>query len=468
LAPLPRTRLPRGKKWPQLDELAAQRRARAFPISAYDEIPHHLRHGRPVLASFYVHRSNWYGGDSAKPGLLRAPEPDEPLLGSVLLTIVGFDEADGSIRFAHSWGDGWGDRGFGSMERETAEAIFAGGLMWAIEPRTEDGFRWASPAITAVAPDGTTVAAEPAAPKRRAPRRRRSGLLRKVYDAKSQLTSDFEGLTLARGEGDAATGDAAVDETYDAMGAFFNFFLEVFDRRSLDDEGAPLEAVVHYGSSFSNAWWDGQRLIVGDGDAKLFNGFYSCPEVLAAELSHGVIARETQLSYDGESGALSQSIGQVFGLLVKQHALKQDVESADWLVGAGLFLPEVNAKALFSMAAPGSAYDDPSLGKDPQPAHMSDYVKTEADNGGIHTNAGIPNHAFYLVATALGGNAWERSGRIWYEALCASGESQAIGFRQFAESTLAAARRMYGARSKELKAVRQAWTEVGVLEPSRS
>ena len=55
------------------------------------------------------------------------------------------------------------------------------------------------------------------------------------------------------------------------------------------------------------------------------------------------------------------------------------------------------------MKAPGTAYDDPRLGKDPQPAHMDDYVETTEDNGGVHINSGIPNHAFYLAATALGG-----------------------------------------------------------------
>ena len=64
------------------------------------------------------------------------------------------------------------------------------------------------------------------------------------------------------------------------------------------------------------------------------------------------------------------------------------------------------------MKAPGTAYDDPRLGgKDPQPAHMGDYVDTTDDNGGVHINSGIPNHAFYLAATALGGHSWEKAGR---------------------------------------------------------
>jgi hypothetical protein len=91
----------------------------------------------------------------------------------------------------------------------------------------------------------------------------------------------------------------------------------------------------------------------------------------------------------------------VFGALVKQHVLKQTAQQADWLVGAGLFKETVKARALRSMAEPGTAYDDPVLGKDPQPAHMKDIVVTRQDNGGVHINSGIPNRAFYLAATAI-------------------------------------------------------------------
>jgi Zn-dependent metalloprotease len=63
----------------------------------------------------------------------------------------------------------------------------------------------------------------------------------------------------------------------------------------------------------------------------------------------------------------------------------------------------INGKGLRSMSEPGTAYDDPLLGKDPQPAHMKDFIKTREDNGGVHLNSGIPNRAFYLAATAIGG-----------------------------------------------------------------
>src|SRR5262249_38795731 len=119
----------------------------------------------------------------------------------------------------------------------------------------------------------------------------------------------------------------------------------------------------------------------------------------------------------GQPGALNEHMSDVFGTLVKQHQLGQTADQADWLIGAGLFAPGVKGKALRSMKEPGTAYDDPRLGKDPQPANMKDYVDTQEDNGGVHINSGIPNHAFCLAALSIGGNAWEKAGAVWYRAL---------------------------------------------------
>src|SRR5678815_4747497 len=126
---------------------------------------------------------------------------------------------------------------------------------------------------------------------------------------------------------------------------------------------------------------------------------------------------EAKLTYSQHPGALNESMSDVFGSLVKQYSLNQSAADADWLIGAGLLAAGVNGVALRSMKAPGTAYDDRVLGKDPQPAHMKDYVNTISDNGGVHINSGIPNHAFYVVATELGGFAWEKAGKIWYVAL---------------------------------------------------
>ena len=120
--------------------------------------------------------------------------------------------------------------------------------------------------------------------------------------------------------------------------------------------------------------------------------------------------------------------------------------------------------ALRSLAAPGTAYDDDVLGRDPQPAHMDDYVQTTDDNGGVHINSGIPNHAFYLTATALGGRAWERAGLIWYRTLTSGTLAPTSDFAAFARVTVAAAEAEYGEGSEEVDAVRAGWTGVGVFD----
>jgi Zn-dependent metalloprotease len=276
-------------------------------------------------------------------------------------------------------------------------------------------------------------------------------------------TEDPAHARIVRNEGDEKpTGDAAVDEAYDGLGATYTFYWETFQRNSIDDEGLPLKGYIHYGEGYDNAFWDGQEMVFGDGDGTLFNRFTISLDVIGHELTHGVTEDEAQLVYFRQSGALNESVSDVFGSLVKQHALGQTTDTADWLIGAGL-IANAPDQALRSMKAPGTAYDHPLLGKDTQPAHMDDYVRTVTDNGGVHINSGIPNHAFYLAAAKIGGKAWEKAGRIWYETLRDPRLTPTASFRTFARITLRAAQRLgYDAGSTEYEAVKQAWAEVGL------
>jgi Zn-dependent metalloprotease len=151
----------------------------------------------------------------------------------------------------------------------------------------------------------------------------------------------------------------------------------------------------------------------------------------------------------------------VFGSLVKQYHLQQTAGEADWLIGQGLLTANVHGVALRSMKAPGTAYDDPVLGKDPQPAHMNDYVNTINDNGGVHINSGITNHAFYVVATELGGFAWEKAGQIWYVTL-RDKLTATSNFQACANLTYQTAADLFGANSLEQQAVKKGWAEVGI------
>jgi Zn-dependent metalloprotease len=206
-----------------------------------------------------------------------------------------------------------------------------------------------------------------------------------------------------RAKGAPATGEEATDEAYSGVDATLAMYAEVFDRDSFDDKGALVRATVHYEKDYDNAFWNGQQLVFGDGDGKVFGLFTRPIDVLGHEFTHAVTQYTANLTYNGQSGALNESISDVFGSCLKQRVNRQSAAQADWLIGAGIFLPSVQGKALRSMAEPGTAYDDPVLGKDPQVASMKDYVNTTEDNGGVHTNSGIPNRAFNLAATAIGG-----------------------------------------------------------------
>jgi Zn-dependent metalloprotease len=282
---------------------------------------------------------------------------------------------------------------------------------------------------------------------------------RTIYNVHNTMELPGE---VMRQEGGPPTGDTAADEAYDALGATYDFYWDVYDRNSIDDEGMALKASVHFGRDYNNAFWDGESMVFGDGDGDLFNRFTISLDVIGHELTHGVVGDEGPLQYFFQSGALNESLADVFGSLVKQHVLKQTADKADWLIGAGLLTKKINGVALRSMKAPGTAFDDPMLGKDPQPAHMKNYVRTYDDNGGVHINSGIPNHAFYLAATNIGGHAWEKAGRIWYDALRDKQLRSNSGFQRFAKLTLRNAARLYGANGVEVKAVREAWKQVGV------
>ena len=284
-----------------------------------------------------------------------------------------------------------------------------------------------------------------------------TGPQRTIYDAHGATTLPG---TRVRGEGDPPTADEAVTQAYDGLGDTWELYDTAYGRDSLDGRGLPLHASVHYGARYDNAFWDGTQMVFGDGDGTIFLSFTRSIDVIGHELTHGVTQYTANLTYQNQSGALNESVSDVFGVLVKQRTLGQSADQADWLVGADLLAPSVHGVALRSMKAPGTAYDDPRLGKDPQPATMSGYVTTSSDNGGVHTNSGIPNHAFYLAATGIGGNAWETAGQIWYDVLTGPDITTGCDFATFAELTYAAAQSRFGASSAEASAVASAWEGV--------
>ena len=290
---------------------------------------------------------------------------------------------------------------------------------------------------------------------------------RSIHDAKHGSTLPG---TLKRKEGGKATSDPSVNRAYDGLGGTWQLYWDGFQRDSLDGKGMELIASVHYQQGYDNAFWDGKQMVFGDGDGTYFTDFTSSVDVIGHELTHGVTQFTAGLTYVAQSGALNESLSDCFGSMVKQLTLGQDAADADWLIGEGLFTAKVKGVALRSMKAPGTAYDDPVIGKDPQPADMDGYVTlpndAQHDNGGVHTNSGIPNRAFYLAATAIGGRSWEGAGLVWYDVLTGARITKDIDFAGFAALTVAAAQTRFGATSSEATAVQDAWVTVKVLKAS--
>ncbi|MGH3350030.1 MAG: M4 family metallopeptidase [Nocardioides sp.] len=258
-----------------------------------------------------------------------------------------------------------------------------------------------------------------------------------------------------RAAGDPESGDESVDEAADGITGSLALFKEVYGRDSYDGRGVEVVMTVHYDQDYANAFWDGTQLVFGDGDGEIFQRFTKAVDVIGHELSHAVTEHTAGLVYEGQSGALNEHISDVYGSCLKQRLLGQSAEEADWIIGEGLFTESVQGVGLRHMLEPGTAYDDPNLGKDPQPAHMDDIYEGTDDNGGVHINSGIPNRAFALAAKAIGGNSWDGAGKIWYAALTNGSVTTDSDFAGFAAATVAEA-------GDQAEAVTTAWSEVGV------
>ncbi|MEM6452555.1 MAG: M4 family metallopeptidase [Cyanobacteria bacterium P01_D01_bin.105] len=283
------------------------------------------------------------------------------------------------------------------------------------------------------------------------------GPTRLVFDSKGTRSLQEN---LVRSEGDGPTGDQQVDEAYDGAGATYELFLNEYGRDSLDGNGMALISNVHYGKDFENAFWDGEQMAYGDGGS-VFKPLTGDLAIIGHEFSHGVTQFSGGLEYQDQAGSLNEHFSDVFGSLTKQYALKQTALEADWLMGADVLQPDVNGIALRSMKAPGEAYNDSLIGKDPQPYHMDYFVFTSRNNGGVHINSGIPNYAFYMLCVMLGGYAWEGPGQIWYKTMQDISNPFAT-FTEWANLTVLNAEELYGRGSLEAIYTKRCWKLVGI------
>jgi Zn-dependent metalloprotease len=283
---------------------------------------------------------------------------------------------------------------------------------------------------------------------------------RLVYDLRNRGMNSLPGK-LVVSEGGKPPKDLAAREAYSHAGTVYDYYAKVHTRNSLDDNGMSLISSVHLLRNHNNAYWTGEQMVYGDGDGQMFVRFTRSLDVVGHEFSHGVVTHTCNLEYRNESGALNEHFADVFGVLVAQWKRKHTTKTATWTVGKDCLGPKVKATGLRTFKAERAFENDPILGTDIQPKHYKNRYKGSQDYGGVHINSGIPNHAFYLVAMELGGNAWQRPGRIWYRTLSMLNAKSEFADMVAATQTAAAAE--FGSGSTEANAVAKAWKAVGLL-----
>jgi hypothetical protein len=239
---------------------------------------------------------------------------------------------------------------------------------------------------------------------------------------------------------------AAVDAHYN-LGLVYEYYKNNFNRNSYDNAGAALKSAVHYGSSYNNAYWDGVEMVYGDGDGTTFKALSAALDVVGHEYTHAVTEKTANLEYRSQSGALNESMSDIFGYLIEGVV-------SDYQMGEDCYTPNTPGDALRDLRTP-TLYD--------QPDNMSGYVtlpETEnGDWGGVHTNSGITNKAFYLLASTINDNS--KTSKIYYRALT----TYLTPTSQFADartSLLQSATDLYAANGSEYNAIASAFTQVGI------
>lgn len=243
----------------------------------------------------------------------------------------------------------------------------------------------------------------------------------------------------------------------DTLRLVLDFYKTIFNRQSIDNLGMGLIASIHYANAYCNAYWNGQQIIVGDGDNEAFSDLARCDDVLAHEVQHGVTQFTIGLGYWDEAGALNESISDAIASVFCQWRRHQPCGKAAWTIGEGVIGPALRRRGYTMLRNLG--HPDVAGVLLSQPRHMRDYDLS----GDPHVNSGIPNHAFYLAAQALGGNTWDRIGPIWYSALVSSRRSPNMSFAEFAKLTIHRAQMLFRVTPAVAKTVEEAWREVGVL-----
>ncbi|WP_346880204.1 M4 family metallopeptidase [Clostridium sp. UBA3061] len=279
-----------------------------------------------------------------------------------------------------------------------------------------------------------------------------------TYDAKNGI-SDGDLVSNTTGKFTTEADKSPVSAHHNA-GKVISFYKNVFQRDSLDNNGMDVHSFTHFDLNYNNAFWSGGVMIYGDGDGEEFTYLSGDLDVVGHEMTHGVIEYTADLAYHNQSGALNESMADVFGVLISTYD-KYNVanrgtwkfDSADWVVGDDIYTPNIQGDALRSLK-------DPTLYG--QPAHMTEYYELadtkDEDWGGVHINSGIPNKAAYNIASNIG---MDKTARIYYRALTQYMHAD-TNFQQAAYCLVQAAADLYGKGSNEITVIKNSFASTGV------
>ncbi|NRQ54961.1 M4 family metallopeptidase [Brevibacillus sp. HD1.4A] len=267
-----------------------------------------------------------------------------------------------------------------------------------------------------------------------------------TYTAKNRST--LPGTLMSDSDNNWTDG-AAVDAHAYAQ-QVYDYYKDVHNRNSYDNKGALIRSTVHYGNNYNNAFWNGSQMVYGDGDGSTFISLSGGLDVVAHELTHAVTEKTAGLVYQYESGALNESLSDIFGAMI---------DDDDWLMGEDIYTPGTNGDALRSLEDP-TEYGDPD--------HYSNRYTGSQDNGGVHINSGINNKAAYLLAeggthhgVTVNGIGRQDTAKIYYHALTHY-LTPYSNFSAMRQAAVHSATDLFGANSPQVAAVNAAYSAVGV------
>lgn len=247
----------------------------------------------------------------------------------------------------------------------------------------------------------------------------------------------------------------------------FDYYQKTFKRNSLDDKGMKIISTVHIGDKWNNAAWNGKQMLYGDGDGKNMISLSGGLDVIGHEMTHGVISNTADLEYEGESGALNESMADIMGSFIENKT-----DDGLWLMGEDIYTPDKAGDGLRSLSDPASIYIGGYTESGYYPDHYDQRYLGTADNGGVHINSSINNKAAYLITAGgthygvnVNGIGKSKAEKIFYRALTLYLTSSS-DFSQMRQAVTQAARDLYpdknGQPSPEVQAVSNAYDAVGV------